>query len=134
MKFEDWKKMILPKSLDAKLLWLLDSQERYLNESQAKWEVLMHCSALIKDDGFKKAIKRNEKEADRQKERYEWLLQHISENYILKNHIDKDLSDLELEDIAKRIGYETFNKIYTTGFNNGIKFNKDNTRPKGCKS
>jgi len=82
MQNEDWKELMKGKSLEAQLLWLIESHERYLEENKLKWKALNHTS-LFTDD-FKEAVSYNNREADAQKERFEFLLEYISENYVKK--------------------------------------------------
>lgn len=84
MSLEDWKELMKEKSLDAQLLWLIDSYERYSKENHAKWECLRNASRVT--DNYKEAVEYSKQEADEQKERYEWLLAYISTNYISKDN------------------------------------------------
>lgn len=92
MQFEDWKEWIENKDLDSQLLWLIDSYDRYLRENRDKWEALRNTSHL--SDNYKEAVDYNNREGDAQRERYEWLLQYISNNYA-KKPIGEQNEDLD---------------------------------------
>lgn len=92
MHFEDWKEMMKKKDLDSQLLWLVNSYDRYLKENHDKWETLRNESRLT--DNYKEAVDYNNREGDAQKERYEWLLEYISENYS-KKPFDERNEDLD---------------------------------------
>ena len=90
MKNEDWKEWIADKDLDTKLMWLLYSYDAYLREAQDKWNSLRHASLIT--DNYKESVDYNNREADAQRERYEWLLNDISENYVNKTKGGNDES------------------------------------------
>lgn len=87
MQFEDWKELMKKKDLDSQLLWLIDSYDRYLRENRDKWDSLRNASRV--SDNYKEAVDYNNREGDAQRERYEWLLQYISENYAKKSFGDR---------------------------------------------
>lgn len=83
MDIESWKELMKHKDLYSQLLWLVDSYDRYLRENHDKWESLKNASHIT--ENYKEAIDYNNREGDAQKERYEWLLEYISENYTKKS-------------------------------------------------
>lgn len=95
MHFEDWKELMKKRDLDSQLLWLIDSYDRYLRENRDKWESLRNASRV--SDNYREAVDYNNREADAQRERYEWLLQYISENYICRSKLEKEIEELKAE-------------------------------------
>lgn len=83
MDNESWKELMKHKDLYSQLLWLIDSYDRYLRENHDKWESLKNASHIT--ENYKESIDYNNREGDAQKERYEWLLEYISENYTKKS-------------------------------------------------
>lgn len=83
MNNESWKELMKHRDLYSQLLWLVNSYDRYLRENHDKWESLKNASRIT--ENYKEAIDYNNREGDAQKERYEWLLQYISENYTKKS-------------------------------------------------
>lgn len=93
MRNEDWFKMMEGKSLDALLIWLINSYDSYMRENHDKWNTLRHASILT--ENFKEAVDYNNREADAQKERYEWLLNYISTHFEKKAwSIKEDKTDI----------------------------------------
>jgi hypothetical protein len=57
-----------------------------LKENELKWKSLTnsHTPLFTEDLDFMKAVSYNNREADAQKERFEFLLEYIRENYVKK--------------------------------------------------